>query len=598
MFVNTSLFYIIYLLGITTSILSYNIVFSDYDDPIQTINTIPEAFANIGDISKFSTYVLSIFAVYGAIIIFTITTILNILSMVIEKCTTKKKYVFNMSTKRWEYTTAPDKNHYYFEEDLVHSNINIRPVEFKELKHSSLTPRVESFNTSLHNKITVFYFIPNHLIGQFDNLIININEVKSLSTIQINPFVIIYNTHKTSEQNQVHYLSTLSEKVYIIKSEYKGVDVFYTNIYNPTKIKNCILSAYSKLIKNPEYNANILLASINENLSNYFFTQLYNSKTEFISFIYGMPFVDENTFSNAINTCVNEGASFIVSRNVIRPTIPSILKTPTTQELSKKNYVPWYKRLFYGMESIEYDINYVGTQPSELIRGFMFYLPPHTIWRLYSILDFRFKDIENNNCNVITEEDIDAEYTNRYIQFYDEMDMIYQGILSGLKCSYEKNSRFYTLSSSGLFDWMKKHYASCCIWIQIFKNYLIQTLNCCSKVSFKDRLLYILSFIYFEVFYYVSSQALPIIGLSIYYQLFNSNMNMLLIILVSYTTLPIQLFAIYMFNRFDIEIKHVITYHSEKSILNYLSYVFLFPFYNQFQFMIIVFSHIRMITNY
>jgi hypothetical protein len=597
--VNTSLFYIIYLVGITSSILSYNIVFDKQDDPIKTFYTIPEAFSNIGDISTFSTYLFSILAVYGTIIAFLISSFLSISIILINRFMSKKKYIFNINTKRWEYTNEIKDDSRFFQENLSHSNIEIiRPVEFKEVKLTPLTSNVKSFREQLTNKISVFYFVSNKSMNNFDNLIINIKENLELSSVEIIPYVVIYNDYYNILKSEDTVKLSQSDKIYIAKQDYKGIKVFHTNIYNPTKIKNCILTAYQKVVKNPEHTYNVRLASVNENLSNYFFSEFLYAKTEFITFLYDLPLIDHTTFSNAINTCVSDGCSFVVARNIIRPSIPSIVKIPTTEDLSKTSYVPWYKRLFYNMESIEYDVNYLGHSPSELIRGFLFYLPPYTIWRLYDLLDLRFKDIESNNCNIITENDVNSEYKNRYVNFYDELDMIYQGILAGMKSSYDQNSRFYTISSQGLKDWIIKHYACCCIWIHIFKSYFISIINCCSKVSLKDKILYILSFIYFEILYYISSQALPIIGLSIYYQLFNSNINMLLLIILSYSTLPIQLLVLYFMNMVDPELKRVKSYHSNKSIFSYILYSMLFPFYNQLQFLIIVASHVRMVINY
>lgn len=602
MFFNTVLFYITYLVGITASIMSYNIVFNDSsEDPVETFEKIPEEFSNIHSLSDFSQKVGSVFSVYGTVILFTFSSLVNITYLLVKKCTSKKKYVFNIHTKKWEYTTAMDRHDDFFEEDLNHSRITVNNLELKEIKMNPLTPKLPSLKSKLQNRISVFYFVSRDNMGQFDNLITNIIEVKTNSSIEIIPRVIVYNESLLELDSEATFYSLIPmfKNVYIAKKDYRGIDVYYTNIYNPTKIKNCILSAYSKLIKFPNTINNNLLVSIQENLCNYFVEELKNSKTEFISFLYGLPLVDENTFSSAVNGCVNDGASFVVTRNMIRPNIHAINKVPTTVELSENSLkIPWYKRLFYSMESIEYDTNYMGNQGSELIRGFMFQLPPYSIWRLYDMLEFKFRDIHNNNCNIISEQDINIVYKNSNIHFYDELDMIYQGILSGMKNSYVQNSRFYTLSSRGIVDWIKKHYACCCIWVQSLKMYLLQALNCCSKVSFSHKLMYIMSILYYEILYYVSSQALPIIGMSIYYQLFNSNLSMMFVVALSYSVLPIQLAVIYMINFLDEEIKQVKSYHQKQSVLGNILYTVLFPFYNQIQFLVIIWGHIRMILNY
>jgi hypothetical protein len=615
MFLNTVFFYITYLVGITASIMSYNIVFNDSsEDPVETFETIPEQFSDIHSLSDFSKKVGSVFSVYGTVILFTFSSLLNITYLLVKKFTSKKKYVFNVHTKKWEYTTAMDRHDHFFEEDLNHSRVAINNLELKEIKLNPLTPKLPSLKSKLKNRISVFYFVSRDNMSQFDNLITNLNEIKINSSIEILPRVIVYNEpviHLDSEAT-FYSLVPFYKNVYIAKKDYRDIDVYYTNIYNPTKIKNCILSAYSKLIKFPNIinnnnsnnnsnnnNSNNLLVSIHENLSNYFVEELKTSKTEFISFIHGLPLVDENTFSNAVNTCVNDGVSFVATRNMIRPNIHAINKVPTTSELSENSLnIPWYKRLFYSMESIEYDVNYIGNQGTELIRGFMFQLPPYTVWRLYDMLEFKFRDIHNNNCNIINEEDINFVYKNINVIFYDELDMIYQGILSGMKNSYEQQSRFYTLSSRGIVDWIKKHYACCCIWVQSLKMYLLEALNCCSKVSLSHRIMYFMSILYFEILYYISSQALPIIGMSIYYQLFNSNLSMVFVVALSYSVLPIQLSVIYLINSLDDEIKQVKSYHQKQSILGNMLYTVLFPFYNQIQFLVIIWGHIRMILNY
>jgi hypothetical protein len=599
------MFYITYLMGITASIMSYNIVFNDSSqDPVETFETIPEQFSEIHSLSDFSQKVGSVFSVYGTIILFTFSSFVNITYLLVKKCTSKKKYVFNIHTKKWEYTTAMDRHDDFFEEDLNHAHITVNNLELKEIKLNPLTPKLPSLKSKLQNRISTFYFVSRENIGQFDNLITNLLEAKSNSSIEIIPRVILYNEpllHLDPEAT-FYSLVPMYKNVYVAKKDYRGIDVYYTNIYNPTKIKNCILSAYSKLIKFPtkiNNGNNNLLVSIQENLCNYFVEEFKTSKTEFISFLYGLPLVDENTFSSAVNACVNDGASFVATRNMIRPNIHAINKVPTTAELSENSLnIPWYKRIFYSMESIEYDTNYMGNQGSEMIRGFMFQLPPYTVWRLYDMLEFKFRDIHNNNCNIITEEDINIPYKNQHINFYDELDMIYQGILSGMKNSYSQSSRFYTLSSNSIVEWIKKHYGCCCIWVQSLKMYLLQALNCCSKVSFSHKLMYIMSILYFEILYYVSSQALPIIGMSIYYQVFNSNLSMLLIVILSYSVLPIQLGVIYLINYLDEEIKQVKSYHQKQSILGNVLYTVLFPFYNQIQFLVIIWGHIRMILNY
>lgn len=608
MFFNTLVFYLTYLVGVTASIMSYNIIFNDssQQDPVETFETIPESFSNIDSFSDFSTKVGSVFSVYGTIILYIISSLSNVSYLLIKKCTSKKKYVFNIHTKKWGYTTAMDRHEQFFEEDLKHKHISTNNIELTELKMNPLSIKLQSFKNKFQNRVSVFYFVGSNQMGQFDNLISNILEVKNNSSIEILPNIIVYNEHIShlDTEAEIYKLTSFSSTVYIAKKDYKGIPIHYTNIYNPTKIKNCILSGYSRLIK-LNYTIDIndlknkLMISIQENLSNYFADKLKTSKTEFVSFIYGLPLIDENTFSNAVNTCVNDGASFVTVRNMIRPNIHAINRVPTTIELSENSLnIPWYKRLFYSMESIEYDTNYMGKQGSELVRGFMFHLPPYTIWRLYDMVNLRFRDIYNNNCNIIKEEDINIPYNNQNVNFYDELDMIYQGILSGMTNTYEQHSRFYTLSSNGIIDWTKKHYACCCIWVHSLKMYLLETLNCCSNVSFSHKLMYFMSILYFEILYYVSSQALPIIGMSIYYQLFNSNISMVLVVALSYSVLPIQLSVIYLMNYFNEEIKQVKTYHQEQTKISNFLYTLFYPFYNQIQFLVIIAGHIRMILNY
>ena len=604
MFINTTLFYIIYIIGITISILTYNIVLQKYQDPAVSMDNIQEIidYFHSERYTDMVLYITSILIVYGAIVAYLINAFITISYMVYKHCTKKRKHVFNQITNKWDYISEKiDTTSEYIDNSLEYKEIRLQTPTYKSPSHSSL--KVSQFieaKVDYKPNISVFYLIHSSNSGKTSNIITNIQHYTQTNQIVVKPHIILYDYQLSDlphdNSNIQHF-----NRIFLSKSDYDTCSIFYTNINNPTKIKNIILTAYDKLViasnneqlQDIQYNKNSF-----QNCSRYFTQYLKTSITEYITFINDESYLDIQSLKNGINACVDK--SFVVGRRIIRPKLNPIMKTPDTEELSKNRFQSWYSKLICRMESIEYDINYCGDNGSELIRGFLFYDPSSIIWRLNSLISFRHNDIYLSRRDIINNDEVIPVKTNNnsyvYLSKFDELDMLYQCVISGLKYTYCENLRFYTESSMGVGDWIIHRYSSCCLWIQAIKCHFFQVVNCCSKLSFVDRLLYIISFIYGEILYYVSSQALPLVGLSIYLQIFQSSMNMILLVVISYSTIPLQLIILYMFNKLDEELRHVKSYHYERTAVDYIMYVLLFPFYNQIQFFVIIFAHLRMVS--